>query len=205
MKIEKGVIALLLVGLEVLLILSSWIVGAAMPDANVRSLLGNEGIRWFFGYFTDNLQTPLLVWVVLLSTAYGAFVGSGLLRMLSVLITGKESFRSLHYRQRMGLRIVLAEMLLMACVIGLLAFVPHAMLLSITGGLFPSSFSMSIVPIVSFAAIVCSLSYGLSCGRVRGIADTYELLTVGVKRSASLFPLYILSVQLYYSFLFVFM
>lgn len=204
MKIEKGTIALLLAGLEILLILSSWIIGAAVPEANVKSLLGSEGIRWFFGHFVENLQTPLLVWIILLSVAYGSFRGSGLQRIFSLLITGKVSFASLHYRQRMGIRIAAIELLLIIIVIVLLTSIPHAILLSITGSLFPGSFSSSLIPTVSFTMIICSLSFGLSAGKQKNIVDTYNVLASGIRHAAPLFPIYILAIQLYRSLIFVF-
>ena len=42
---------------QIILILVSWLITAAMPELFVRSLLSSEGIRWFFGQFTSNIGT----------------------------------------------------------------------------------------------------------------------------------------------------
>ena len=57
-------VALLLVVAELLLVLLSWLLSAMMTEG-VRSMLSSEGIRWFFGSFSEVVQTPLLVWLLL--------------------------------------------------------------------------------------------------------------------------------------------
>ena len=57
---------------QILLILVSWFITATMPMSPVRSLLSSEGIRWFFGQFTYNLASPLLVWLILAGMKLGA-------------------------------------------------------------------------------------------------------------------------------------
>ena len=66
----------------------------------------------------------------------------------------------------MGLCVVTVVIML------LLTVVPHAILLSVTGELFPSAFSSSLIPSLSFVLIVMSLSYGVASGtRSRPGAD----------------------------------
>ena len=48
-------VALLLGVGQVVLILTSWLLTAAMPENFPRSLLSAEGIRWFFGRFVGNV------------------------------------------------------------------------------------------------------------------------------------------------------
>lgn len=60
-------VALLLGVGQVVLILTSWLLTAAMPESFPRSLLSAEGIRWFFGRFVGNVESPLLVWLLLFS------------------------------------------------------------------------------------------------------------------------------------------
>ena len=67
---------------EVLLILVSWLLSATMTEG-VRSLLSTEGIRWFFGQFTSMQASPWLVWLLLLSVAWGSVSGSGLIASLT--------------------------------------------------------------------------------------------------------------------------
>ena len=42
---------------QILLMLTSWLLTAAMPENYNRSLLSSEGIRWFFGQFQDHAGT----------------------------------------------------------------------------------------------------------------------------------------------------
>ena len=70
-----AVICLLFQGI---LILASWLWTAARPESDVRSLLSSVGIRWFFGTFADNEASVLLVWLLLLSIAWGTFLQSGM-------------------------------------------------------------------------------------------------------------------------------
>ena len=49
-------VALLLGVGQVVLILTSWLLTAAMPENFPRSLLSDEGIRWFFGRFVGNVE-----------------------------------------------------------------------------------------------------------------------------------------------------
>ena len=83
----------LLVG-QCVLVLVSWLQTAAMPETFQRTLLNAEGIRWFFGRFTENLMQPMLVWLLLLCISLGALYRSGLLHF-----NGRE------YRQRVAMRV----------------------------------------------------------------------------------------------------
>lgn len=173
---------------QVVLVLASWLITAAMPENFTHSLLSSEGIRWFFGRFADNLASHYLVWLLLASMAYGSIKNSGILR-----------FSMEEYRQRVAIRLVLVELVLFVGVILALTVVPHAILLNSMGGLFPSSFSKSIVPYVCFAVIVMSLSFGVMSERLNGIVDVFDAMTEGIKVASPLFLLYVLAIQLYSS------
>lgn len=183
----------------VILVLLSWIITAAMPDCAMRSLLSAEGIRWFFGHFAENLATPLLVWLVLGTIAYGAIKESGLLFTLSHY---KERIKE--YTARAGMRMVLGELVVFLIVISLLTLIPQAVLLSVTGGLFPSSFSRSIIPILAFVTAVMGISYGLVSGRQHSLADVFHCLISGFSVTGRWFLIYVLGVELYFSIGFVF-
>ncbi|MCI6618749.1 MAG: AbgT family transporter [Prevotella sp.] len=189
-------LALLLGVIQILLILVSWIVSAAMPELAMRSLLGSEGIRWLFGTFTENMQTPLLVWGLLASIAWGALKGSGLWTYV------RQGERGT-YRQRFAFRLVLLELLVSAVIIGALTLPSHAVLLSVTGHLFPSSFSHSLIPLVCFLLCVISVSYGLMSGLMGSLADMFHALSVSLANLMPLWVLYVLGMELYASFRFV--
>src|SRR5574344_2751266 len=63
---------------EIAVIILSWIGSALDVNIHTRNLLSSEGIRWFFGHFVENLDTPVLIWIVLLAIATGCFCSSGL-------------------------------------------------------------------------------------------------------------------------------
>ena len=184
--------------LQMLLFVVSWVIAAAMPDNTVHSLLGNEGIRWFFGSFVSNVATKPLVWMLVVAMAWGTIVQSGITKALL------KRKKPLAYRQRFALRAVIVELLIAAVIILLLAFVPNAALRSVTGQLFPSSFSRSLIPILAFCTIVMAATYGLLSGAMRGIVDVFNALAEGIRRFIPLFILYVAVVQLFFSIIYVF-
>lgn len=193
-----AIVALSLAVAQLLLILLSWIISAAAPNAPLRSLLSSEGIRWLFGHFTQNLATPVLVWLVLGSITYGAYIDSGLRNAILHPL-------SLTFRERFALRVSYIIIGVFVLVLLLLTAIPHAVLLSVTGDLFPSSFSDSFVAVVCFVVSVSSVVYGVMSGRLKGIVSIFKVLTVGATYTSSLWILYVLAAELYFSVLFVFM
>lgn len=187
-----GVLMLLLLIAEVVLILLSWILSAMRVDG-VRSMLSGEGVRWFFGNFASMVASPWLAWLLLLLVALGCLQKSGLIRQPHT-----------SYRDRMALRLTFVFLVLYVGVCFSLTAVPHAVLLSSTGSLFPSPFSRSIIPILSFGIILVSVSFGLVSGRFQTLSDVLDALSFGCRKGAPLFIFYILLIQLYESLRFVF-
>lgn len=179
---------------EVIVIIVSWIIAAAMPEIHVRSILSNEGIRWLFGSFTSNLMTPLLVWLLFICMAWGALRTSGLLSIK----------RPMSYRQRFALRIALIEIISVLIIMLLLTALPHAVLLSATGSLYPSSFSHSLIPVVCITVMMAAVSYALFAGTYRKLSDAVGSLVVGFNGSGSVWLIYILLIELFESIKFVF-
>ena len=204
-------VALALLIAQVALFLVSWLITAAKPEIAMHSLLSSEGLRWFFGRFVHNLATPVLVWLLLLSVAYGCVVSSGLGHVLKEQVFGgfsqakKSETLPLTYRQRFALRVVLFELCLIIIVMLLLTAVPHAVLLSVTGQLFPSSFSASIVPVVAFSLCIFGITYGVMSGHFHSVPEVLRSLCTGIGRTTPLWLLYILAAELYYAVRFVFM
>ena len=196
MKRLLAYIVLALALAEVVLVLASWLLSATMAG-NVRSLLSSEGVRWFFGGFTAMLASPWLVWLVLLAIAGGCLWQSGIVSI-------RLPLSSLHYRQRVALRTALILMLIYAAAVLALTLVPHAVLLSATGRLFPSPFSRAFVPIVSFGVLLVSVAYGWASGSFRSIASIVSAMSTGIAAAAPLFILYVVFVQFYESLRFVF-
>lgn len=193
-------IAIILVIIQVFLVLFSWIVVAVVPSLPLKSLLSGEGIRWYMGSFANNISSQFLVWMLLWAMSYGSFVKSGLGNAIIKLGKGV----GLTYRQRHAVYSSIAVFVLSCICIILLAFVPHAILVGVSGNLFPSPFSAAIVPILAFVLMVMSLLYGMLCGTFAGIGDAFNSLCSGIIMSAPLFPIYILAIQLFHSTLFIF-
>ena len=72
-------IAITLFLTQLLLMLVSWLLSAAFPESGIRSLLSSEGLRWFFGHFSHQLATPVLLCLLLVIMAYGVFRRCGAL------------------------------------------------------------------------------------------------------------------------------
>lgn len=192
----KRLYSYLVVGLvvaELLLVLLSWLLSATMTEG-VRSMLSGEGVRWFFGSFVSILASPWLVWMLLLSISLGSLWHCGIL----------SSFRSRSYRQRVALRTAFVVVTLILIVVVALTAVPHAVLLSATGHLFPSAFSRALVPIISFCICIVSVVYGLMSGRFEKMSDAINSLSYGISQCAPLFVLYVVATQFIASLRFVF-
>lgn len=187
---------MLLLLAEVFLVILSWILSTMTADG-VRSLLSSEGIRWFFGSYTALLASPFLVWLLLMLVAVGSFQASGVARQFGL---RRHPFS---YRERIAFRVAVGFLLLYLGIIALLTLVPHAILLSAAGELFPSAFSRSLVPVVAFGVSLFSVVYAVMAGR-HGLSDILGLLTIGIQRGASLVILYVLLIQFYESLRFVF-
>lgn len=212
MKSKLGWTVLVLVTAQLALILLSWLITAAFPELPIRSLLSSEGVRWFFGSFTANQLTPLLAWFITTAMAMGACVRSRLWAAFCTKMSGllhrrdsTDGRQGLHYRERIGLRLALAEFMVYVVIMLLLTVVPHAILLSVTGELFPSAFSSSLIPSLSFVLIVMSLSYGVASGTVDSVARMHRVLVGGLEVGARIVPAYVIGMQLYMSLLYVFM
>lgn len=173
---------------QLLLMLGSWLLTAAMPDVFVRSLLSAEGIRWFFGQFQYNMASPLLVWLVVCSIARGCYSRSGIQR-----------FNHQEYRQRFALGVACFAFVGFVVIMLVLTLLPHAILLNVMGGLVPSSFTQCLIPYCAFACAVVSCIFGVTSGKMKGVEGVFEAMTSGIAWGAPYFILYILGAQLYYS------
>lgn len=176
----------ILIAVQVVLILVSWLITAVTPQYHVRSLLSSEGVRWFFGSFVNNLTSPVLIWFLLLAMTVGTW-HRAVPRHRTIIISP----------------LVWLEVGLVAIVMLLLTAVPHAILLSVTGTLFPSSFSNSILPVLCSTVMLCAITIGLTNNHLHNISDVYRSMTAGIHAVACLFPIYIAATELFCSLRFV--
>lgn len=212
MRNKLGYIVLVLLVAQLALILLSWLVTAAFPELPMRSVLSSEGIRWFFGSFVSNQLSPLLIYFIMAVMAVGACVRSRLYDALretlsntrSSLTTSSNHQHKVHYREKVGLRIALVEFIVYVIIMVLLTAIPHAILLSVTGQLFPSSFSSSYIPSLSLIIIIMSLTYGVASGTIDSVAKMHKVLVGGLEVGSRLVPTYVVGIQLYMSIRYVF-
>ena len=212
MRNKLGYIVLVLLVSQLALILLSWLVTAAFPELPMRSVLSSEGIRWFFGSFVSNQLSPLLIYFIMAVMAVGACVRSRLYDALretlsntrSSLTTSSNHQHKVHYREKVGLRIALVEFIVYVIIMVLLTAIPHAILLSVTGQIFPSSFSSSFIPSLSLIIIIMSLTYGVASGTIDSVAKMHKVLVGGLEVGSRLVPTYVVGIQLYMSIRYVF-
>jgi aminobenzoyl-glutamate transport protein len=195
-RIIGGISAALVVA-QVVLVLMSWLLSALQIEG-VRSLLSSEGVRWFCGNFASFVASPALVWLLLMAMAVGGIDHSGLLLLLRT----PRLLRN--YRQKLALRITVFAFMAYVAVVLALAIAPHAVLLSATGGLFPSPFSSALVPIVAFGLLLLSVLCGVAIGRYSRPSHVVGALSSGIAKAAPLFIIYILAIQFFQSLTFVF-
>ena len=192
-----GVVGALLVLAQLVLVIVSWLLSATRLEG-VRSLLSSEGIRWFIGDFSSIIASPLLAWLLLILIALGALQKSG---AVSLFATRYSLFT---YRDRVALRVALAFLIIYIVIIGLLTLLPHAILLSATGSLFPSAFSRSLLPIIALGICFTSIAFGVVAGRLRSLSDVLNAMSYGIVQGAPMMIIYLLAIQVYASLRFVF-
>lgn len=184
-------IALMLFVLQLFTMLVSWLLSAAFPDSGIRSLLSGEGLRWFFGHFSHLLATPVLVCLILVLLAYGTFRHCGLLLYRST------------FRERRALTMTLLLTVVAVLLLLLMAAIPHAVMLSVIGSLWPSPFSHALLPLLAFIVIVLSAFYGMMAGHFVNLSNVYEAMLDGIRQGAALLLFYLLGVQLYLSVFYI--
>ena len=191
-----GWLCLVTVIAETLLVILSWLL-SAMRVEGVRSLLSSEGIRWFFSSFNDLIASPVLVGLLVLMCALGCLQKS----RVTTIFGGKKS---INFRDRLALYVALAFLLIYVVIIILLTLMPHAILLSATGHLFPSAFSRSLVPIIAFGICIFSVAFGLMAGVMQNLSDILQAFSFGIAKGAPLLVFYLFAVQLVGCLRFVF-
>ena len=92
MKRFCAIFSIVLMGLQLLLILASWIVSAVFPASPIHALIGSGVVRLFIGTLANNLASPLLVYVILCSITYSSLVKSGLISCVASAMAKKQSF-----------------------------------------------------------------------------------------------------------------
>lgn len=190
-------LALMLGVFQLIAVLGSWIFKAVNPELPLRSLLSAEGIRWMVGSIGDNLAGRGLVWLLLGSMAFGSVKFCGILDV-------PRKWKAMSFWDRFGLMVALAELLVIVVLTLLLTVLPHAVLLGVTGNLYPSSFSKSLFFIVCLSVCFISVSFGVVSSRLRSLEEVCDCLVAGIAYTLPLWLIYVLAIELYASLQFIF-
>lgn len=192
-KIKASVVFGLVIA-QLAVILGSWLYSAAFPESSVRAILSDSGIRWFFGTFVANLASPLLVYIILLDFAVGSCVYSGMWRVIA------SFFCRSHNSEPIKLGSLLAPLVtvvLEVAVVLALTVPRHAILLSATGSLFPSSFSVSLVAILAFLLFTASIVFGLFSGTLHNYREVIHCCVRGGSNLKFILAIYVLAMELW--------
>ena len=190
-------LALVLGVFQLIAVLGSWIFKAVNPELPIRSLLSAEGIRWMVGSIGDNLAGRGLVWLLLGSMAFGSVKFCGILDV-------PRKWKAMSFWDHFGLMVALAELLVIVVLTLLLTVLPHAVLLGVTGNLYPSSFSKSLFFIVCLSVCFISVSFGVVSSRLRSLEEVCDCLVAGIVYTLPLWLIYVLAIELYASLQFIF-
>lgn len=109
--------------LQVITVLVSWVWGSVILDTNVSSLLTADGVRWFCSSLVDNVRSPLLIYILLIGLTAGQVKRSKILADLA-------SFSTLPSFQRKAMTVALWEIAAILVVVAYLTLAPHAVLLA---------------------------------------------------------------------------
>lgn len=190
-------LALVLGVFQLIAVLGSWIFKAVNPELPIRSLLSAEGIRWMVGSIGDNLAGRGLVWLLLGSMAFGSVKFCGILDV-------PRKWKAMSFWDHFGLMVALAELLVIVVLALLLTVLPHAVLLGVTGNLYPSSFSKSLFFIICLSVCFISVSFGVVSSRLRSLEEVCDCLVAGISYTLPLWLIYVLAIELYASLQFIF-
>lgn len=160
---NKGCLTLL--STVFLLFLGSWFVSALQLDGiEIRSLLSSEGLRWVFCHYADGINVHIVLWIV-----YGVMLKT----LYHFLLPLKYDLSEL----KVKLSFIVCTPLLIAGLglLTLIAFIPHAILRSISGSVIDSVSAPGMVSYLLLLLSSVGLLFGLLSGKI-------ESLTVAVKQ-----------------------
>ena len=197
MTIISAYTCLVLFVLQIAVVMGSWVASVLYPELAIRSMFVGESVRWFWSTLADNMSSTILVWLLLSGAMTELFVGGGLCKAI---VSSKQTTDY----ERMALMVVAWELVAMFIVLFLLAFVPHAVLLSALGTITPNSYLDSFVIMLILGVCIMSLTYGMVTGRYASFVDAYGAAASGVATTAPLVIVYLLAAELYCSVVWVF-
>lgn len=178
------------------LILGSWIFSVIFPGMHLRPLLSGEGLRWFFDSISTNLSSMGLVNILLVGMLGGSIQHNRMIEIFS-------QRRSMNYREKFACSLLSILLVLYFIVLCLLTLIPHAPLLSVTGDLFPSSFTRGFIPLTLIYLSFVSVVYGAASGYLKTAVEILDNLTLGIVHILPFIFVYFFATELYCSIKFV--
>lgn len=156
----------------------AWLGSAAgFPLGN---LFSSEGVRWYYLHIQDCYRSPFMAVVFPVVLVFGAIERSGLSEIIKDTIS--KGVLSLTYRQRKACLMAGTFLLLYLAGMLLLLLGPHAILLSVTGHLYPSPFVSGILQTMSLGFVLTSLLYAVLSFHLRGWQECLSVLYWGIQR-----------------------
>lgn len=181
--------------LLILLVIGSWLVSILFPSLEVRSMISGEGARWFLGTYSSFLASAPTSWMVIIGVTWGVMSESGMIRCVA------DKHRK--YRERLALYSAIVLFSLYVIAVALLSVVPHAVLLSADGNLFPSPFSRSIIPMSCFGLFLSSAIFGIISGNTPRPSDVVSAMLSGITSVAPILVIWLFLSQFVMSLRFV--
>ncbi len=190
-----SVITVVLIVAQLLLVLLSWIIAAALPSAPIRSLLNDGGVRHMFYSFTDSLMSPVVIWILLYSMVYGIWRGS---RLSSLDVS------NLTFRKRLAMRTIIFETVIYIAIMLIFTVIPHAILLSVTGSLITLDFFNGLIPNIALFLAIIFITYGSITRNFSSVSSVLHSISDGISSSSFIWTPYILFMLFMHSVIYVF-
>lgn len=187
--------------LHILLVVSSLVFSSAGYPIN--NILSSEGLRWSFMNVVSNVLNDYLALLIGFLMTWGAFKRSGLDSALVRLFCWKHGV-PFSFRQRRALWFVLFMTILIFALLSVLVFSSHGILVSVTGRVFPSTFSQGLLPVVMLAVVLVSITYGTIGNTLRSFHEVVQSVYCGLGIYAGWIPVYMLGAQTYACLLYIF-
>lgn len=196
-----NIILLVEVLVHILLVISSLVFSSAGYPIN--NILSSEGLRWSFLNAVSNVLHEPLIYLIGFFLSWGAFKRSGLDRALLRLCLGIRGV-PLSFRQRRALWFVLLLTVLFVVMMLVLVLFPQGILVSVTGQVFPSPFSMGLVPTCMLALVLVSVTYGVIGNTLRTFHEVVQSVYCGLGEYAGWILVYIVGAQFYACVMYIF-
>lgn len=196
-----NIILLVEVLAHILLVISSLVFSSAGYPIN--NILSSEGLRWSFLNAVSNVLREPLIYLIGFFLSWGAFKRSGLDRALLRLCLGMKGV-PLSFRQRRALWFVLLLTILFVVMMLVLVLFPQGILVSVTGEVFPSPFSMGLMPTCMLALVLVSVTYGIIGNTLRTFHEVVQSVYCGLGEYAGWILVYIVGAQFYACLMYIF-